>query len=312
MNEIRVIAPSDSWKAKREDSYARAQKRFEDAGYKISFGDNVKSVLHLGTAPAELRAKDFNDAFADKNVQAIITLHGGFSANEILPHIDWDIVKNNPKPLIGYSDITVLVNAIYAKTGNTAYLGPNFGTHGHKDLWQYSFDGVLKVLRNQVPYKLEPSPKHIDDESTYDSTPWNVIQEGIGKGILLGGNIQSFFLLQGTEYLPELDSDYILALEDDSLSKEYTLHGLSRNLESILQLPGACQNLKGIMIGRFETASKVYDADLLSVIRSKNLSVPVISNLDFGHTTPITTLPIGGTVRIDARKDTSTIEILSL
>lgn len=312
MNEIRVIAPSDSWKAKREDSYARAQKHFEDTGYKISFGDSVKSLLHLGTAPAELRAKDFNAAFADKNISAIIALHGGFSANEILPFIDWDIVKNNPKPLIGYSDITVLINAVYAKTGNTTYLGPNFGTNGHEDLWQYSFDGVLRVLQNQIPYQLKPSAQHLDDENIYNSEPWKVVQKGTGEGILLGGNIQSFYLLQGTEYQPKFDKNYIIALEIDALPGEYSLQEFSRNLESILQLPGARHNLQGIIIGRFEMASKINDTDLTSVIRSKKLAVPVVSNIDFGHTTPIATLPIGGTIRIDANTDSIDIEVLSV
>jgi muramoyltetrapeptide carboxypeptidase len=312
MNEIRVIAPSDSWKAKREDSYARAQKRFEEAGYKISFGTNVKSILHLGTASAELRAKDFNNAFADKNVSAIIALHGGFSANEILPLINWDIVKNNPKPYFGYSDNTVLVNAIFAKTGNTAYLGPNFGTNGYEDLWQYSLNGVLQVLSNQIPYELKPSTQHVDDENIHNSDPWKVVQRGNGEGLLLGGNIQSFYLLQGTEYQPKFDKKYVLATEIDALPGEYSLQEFSRSLESILQLPDALQNLQGVLIGRFEMASKINDADLISVIRSKNLSVPVVSNIDFGHTTPIATLPIGGAVRIDANTDNIGIEVLSV
>lgn len=311
MNEIRVIAPSDSWKTKREDSYARAEERFEDAGYTISFGKNVKSILHLGTASAELRAKDFNDAFAETNIAAVIALHGGFSANEILPFIDWEVVKNNPKPLFGYSDITVLLNALYAKTGNSSFLGPNFGTNGYEELWQYSLDGILRILNGHNSYILEASKKYIDDENTYTSEPWEVIQEGTGKGILLGGNIQSFFLLQGTEYQPKFDSDYILAVEDDSLSKEYTLHGFSRNLESILQLPGARKNIRGIIIGRFESASKIDKADLISVTKSKGLSVPIISNLDFGHTTPIATLPIGGEIRIRADTVNPVIEVIS-
>ncbi|HEX8182719.1 MAG TPA: S66 peptidase family protein [Candidatus Saccharimonadales bacterium] len=311
MNEIRVIAPSDSWKVKREGSYTRARERFEEAGYRISYSQNIKSLLHLGTASAKLRAEDFNNAFADKNVSAVIALHGGFSANEILPLINWDIVKNNPKPLIGYSDITVLVNAVHAKTGNTAFLGPNFGTNGYEDLWQYSIEGVLKVLSGQTSYTLHASKKHIDDDAIHISKPWNVLQKGTGEGKLLGGNIQSFFLLQGTEYLPKFDCDYILAIEDDSLSKEYTLHGLSRNLESILQLPGARKNIKGILIGRFELASKVSDSDLRSVISSKSLEVPVVSNVDFGHTTPMATLPIGGTLSIEALTNTPVIKVIS-
>lgn len=307
MNEIRIIAPSNSWKPKREDSYERARKRLEDADYTVSFGKNVKSTLHLGTASADLRAQDLNDAFADDNVVAIIALHGGFSANEILPLIHWDIVKRNPKPLIGYSDITVLVNAIYAKTGNSSFLGPNFGTIGYEDPGQYSLNGILHALGKQTAYSLQPSKEYIDNEVTYKSKPWQAIQEGTGKGVLLGGNIQSLFLLQGTEYQPSFDHKYILAIEDDALSREYTLHGFSRNLESILQLPGARQNIQGIIIGRFEPASKVSDSDLKSVIDSKRLKIPVVSNIDFGHTMPIATLPIGEVAELKVRENDSEI-----
>ena len=311
MNHVRIIAPSDSWKSKREASYKRAEKRLVDAGYHITYGKNVKSLQHLGTAAAQLRAQDFNEAFADAEVDAIIALHGGFAANEILPLIDWKLVKRNPKPFIGYSDITVLLNAIYAKTGNTSFLGPNFGTLGYENLMEYSFEGVLRVLKNQQGYELLPSETHIDNDVLSKSKPWHSVKEGIGKGVLVGGNIQSFFLLQGTEYQPNLSADFILAIEDDSLTGEHTLHGFSRNLDSILQLPGARQSIQGVIIGRFESESKVDDTELISVLKSKHMDVPIVSNIDFGHTIPIATLPIGGVIEVNADVNKCSIEILS-
>jgi muramoyltetrapeptide carboxypeptidase len=311
MKEIRVIAPSDSWKVDREDSYKRAEKRLEDAGYQVTYAENIKSVDYLGTSFALLRAEDFNAAFRDQAVVAIISLHGGFAANEILPHIDWELVRSNPKPLIGYSDITVLVNAIYAMTGVTAYLGPNLGTIGYEKLWEYTLDGLSATI-SRHKYELQPSPRYIDNKTEHKAMPWHILTQGSAQGTLLGGNIQSLFLLQGTKYQPKFDKEYILAIEDDSLSKEYTLHGFSRNLESILQLPNARQNLRGVLIGRFEAASKVESDELSKVLLAKNLdNIPIIANLDFGHTTPLATLPIGGNINLTANNNGVTIVINS-
>ena len=311
MKEIRIIAPSDSWKPDREDSYVRAQHRLKDMGYNVSYATHVKSVAYLGTYYAQQRAKDFNDAFRDPAVDVIIALHGGFAANEILPYIDWELIKANPKPLVGYSDITVLVNAIYAMTGVTAYLGPNLGTIGYEKLWKYTLDGLLAAISGKK-YELVPSAQYIDEKTEYQALPWQVIEQGSAQGVLLGGNIQTLFLLQGTDYRLKFDQDYILAVEDDSLSKEYTLHGFSRNLESILQLPNARQYLKGIMIGRFEAASKVDPKELSKVLHAKKIdNVPIVANLDFGHTAPIATLPIGGKVILVADKNGVNISINS-
>ena len=187
MNHIRIIAPSDSWKTNRAVFYKSAEKRLVDAGYDITYGKSVKSLQYLGTAVAQSRAQDLNEAFADADVDAIIALHGGFAANEILPLIDWEVVKNNPKPFIGYSDITVLSNAIYAKTGSTSFLGPNFGTLGYENLWEYSFKGVMQVLKNQQAYDVLPSKTRIDNNALSKSKPWYTIQQGTGKGVLIGG-----------------------------------------------------------------------------------------------------------------------------
>lgn len=310
-DEIRVIAPSDSLKAHRQGNYDRAQKRLEALGYTVTYGDYIDSKIHLGTGHAHDRATDFNNAFNDPNVKAIICLHGGFAANELLPHIDWDTVRQNPKPLVGYSDITVLVNAIYAKTGQTAFLGPNLGTIGSEDDWEYSLDNLVAALQGVAPRTLQKSATWFDDGVEVPAAPWNILHTGEGSGILLGGNISTFYLLQGTEYQPSFDTDFILALEDDGLLGDYTIHGFSRSFESILQLPNVRKNLKGLLIGRFETASNVQHDDLVSVITAKQLGdIPVLSNIDFGHTRPMLTLPIGGTLSVEAN-DSAHIKIVS-
>lgn len=300
-DEIRVVAPSGSWKQEKTETYTNAKERLEQAGYRITFGSNIKSHDYLGTSYAQLRADDLNSAYSDDSVKAIIALHGGFFANEVLPLLDWEMICAHPKPFIGYSDNTVLVNALYAKTGQTNYLGPNFGTLGYLNAWQYSFDTLLQLLTSDIPTRLTPSPEWYENDTHHISTPWHVLQPGKAKGVLLGGNSQSFYLLQGTKYQPSFHEDFVIALESDELAGEYTLHEVSRSLESILQISGAREHLCGILIGRFKTNSHVQDTDLATIIEAKRLGdIPVVSNLDFGHTTPIASLPIGAMVDIRA------------
>jgi len=307
-DEIRVVAPSQSYSKKKEDQYQRAQQRLEELGYTITFGKHIKNVALLGTADARERAQDLNEAFADKNVKAIMVMHGGWSANEVLPLLDWDIIKQNPKPLIGYSDTTVLLNAIYAKTGNSSFLGPNFGTHGHEKLWEHTLSSLDKALRGSIAF--EPSNRWMSNSDKHThKTQWMVLQAGDAEGVLLGGNLGTFYLLQGTEYQPAFDEPFILAVEEDNQSGNYTAHEFARHVESILQLPNVRKNLCGMLIGRFESGGLVASELLQEIIAAKNIHVPIIADMDFGHTIPMLSLPIGEHVKMSASSDDRNFKI---
>jgi len=311
---IRVIAPSTSWKKDRAAAYTRAQKTMERFGFEVSFGQYVSDIDVIDSADAAKRAQDINDAFSDTNIDAIMAINGGWLANSVLPYLDWDAVKQNPKPFIGYSDITVLLNAIYAKTGNLGLLGPNLGTFGYKHGQDFTAEWLTKALKGKPPYELRKSTKWGVGRSRkqYKTSDWRVLQTGTAQGTLLGGNIATFYLLQGTEYMPRFDNDIILAIEDDDEAGEYTLREFDRRLESLLQQPAARKYIKGIIIGRFQPASKVNVSELAQVIASKNLKgVPVIGGVDFGHTVPMITLPIGGKVKISAQQ-TAKCEIIEV
>ena len=306
-DEIRIIAPSQSRRSSQKSQYRRAQERLEGLGYKVSFGTNVESVLNFGTATANKRADDFNDAFANKDVKAVMAINGGWSANEILPLIDWQIVKSNPKPLFGFSDITALLNAIYSKTGNVTYLGPNFGTLGYMQSWQYTLSNYEAVLRQKSSINLNRSKEWGAKKSDHFKTKaWKVLSKGDADAILLGGNLGTLYLLQGTEYQPQFETPFIFALEDDDEAGKYTAQEISRRLESLLQLPKFRVNLRGLIIGRFQPSSKVSERDITSIVESKELgNIPIISGVDFGHTLPMLTLPIGGTIRLTTEPNAS-------
>jgi muramoyltetrapeptide carboxypeptidase LdcA involved in peptidoglycan recycling len=312
-DEIRIIAPSVSRQNNKDQILEdRALRRLTDLGYKVSFGKYLNSKTLLGSASVLQRISDFNDAYEDKNVKAVMALTGGWSANELLNKIDWSLIKRNPKPLIGYSDITVLINAIYAKTSTINYLGPNFSTLGRMTLWQYTIDNFDAALRQQKPINLEPSKSWSDLPSKkYITKPWKVIQKGDASGVLIGGNLGTFYLLQGTEYQPKFNVPFILLIEDDDESGKYTAREFARRLESILQLPNVRKYLRGIIIGRFQTASKVPMSTIIKIIDSKQLKrIPVVAGVDFGHTIPMLTLPIGGLVKISSTSKSVRLTIL--
>jgi len=298
-DEIRVVAPAQSRRHGLDRQHQRAQERLESLGYKVTFGKFTNSVFHQGTAKAIDRASDLNDAYRDKNVKVIMAMQGGWSTNEVLPYIDWGLVKNNPKPLIGFSDITVLVNAIYAKTGVVGYLGPNYHTVGSMLEWRFTFENLAATLRQEPDRKFVKSKfwRVWSDKKRRQTKPWKALQTGEASAILVGGNLGSFYLLQGTEYQPSFDAKFILAIEDDDEAGKYTVREFSRRFESILQLPNVRKNLQGVIIGRFQPGGKVSQFDIESIVASKHLGdIPVISGVDFGHTLPLLTLPIGGKI----------------
>jgi len=303
-DEIRIVAPSSAWNTDRAKQYELAKKNLEKLGFNVTYGKYLEPATHLDAVDVKLRAKDIHDAYRDNSVKAIMALNGGWLANSLLPSLDWDVIRANPKPFIGYSDITVLLNAIYAKTGNVGYLGPNLGTFGIKHEAQYTAENLRSVLcGKEKTVSLVPSRKWGEGKKRkqHVTQPWEVIQPGSAEGILIGGNIATLYLLQGTDYYPMFKEDTVLALEDDDEAGEYTTREFDRRLESILQQSNARKYIRAIVIGRFQSASKVAMEDIRQVIRSKNLkNIPVVANVDFGHTQPLLTLPIGGRMSVAA------------
>jgi len=116
-DEIRIIAPARSLSLLSEDLVILAKENFEKQGFKITFSKNCKEKDMFNSSSVKLRVDDLHEAFSDENVKAVFTVIGGFNSNQILKYLDYDLIKNNPKILCGYSDITALANAITAKTG---------------------------------------------------------------------------------------------------------------------------------------------------------------------------------------------------
>lgn len=314
-DEVRVIAPARSLSMIGKESQKIANQRFEELGLKLSFGKHVSESDGFVSSSIESRISDLHEAFADKNVKAMITVIGGFNSNQLLDYINWDSIRKNPKIFCGYSDITALSNAIFAKTGLVTYSGPHYSSFGQKLYFDYTLEYFKKCLMSDKPFVIEASDNWSDDRWYLDQAKRKlikndghlIIDEGEIEGTILGGNLCTFNLLQGTEYLPDLKGS-ILFLEDDYESKPHTF---DRDLQSLIHQPGF-EGVKGIVIGRFQKASEMTDELLTKIIKTKETlkSLPVIANVDFGHTDPKITFPIGGIARLKAHKNSVVLEII--
>ena len=313
---IRIITPSRSLHLIGEETKRIATKRFEDMGLTLSFGKHVNEMDDFASSSIQSRLEDLHDAFADKNVRAILTVIGGFNSNQLFKYIDWDLIKSNPKIFCGYSDITALNNAIYAKTGLITYSGPHYSTFGQKLHFDYSLEHFKKCLLSDEQFEILPSKEWSDDAWYMDQNKREPLQnngfftihEGKAVGTIIGANLCTFNLLQGTEYMPSLQ-DSILFIEDDY---ESVPHTFDRDLQSLIHQSGF-EGVRGIIIGRFQKASKMTNDLLKQIIESKKelINIPVIANVDFGHSDPKITFPIGGAAQIQADKSNISVKILT-
>lgn len=316
-DEIRVIAPARSAGILSDELKMIANQRFTDLGLKLTFGKNINEIDEFNSSSIQSRIEDLHQAFTDKNVKAIITVIGGFNSNQLLDYIDWNLIKKNPKIFCGYSDVTILQNAILAKTSLVTYYGPHYSSFGMKLYFDYSLEHFKKCLFSDESFSVSASESWTDDQWYKDqdnrqlikNAGWLVINEGKANGSIIGGNLCTFNLLQGTRYFPSL-KNVILFLEDDEIAGKFSAVEFDRNLQSLIQQKNFNQ-VNGIAIGRFQKASEVSNEKLTKIIKSKKelRNIPVIANLDFGHTYPVFTFPIGGQASINVSKSDCKIEI---
>jgi muramoyltetrapeptide carboxypeptidase len=297
---IRVVAPARSRQfALEHDHSAAIEARFAALGLRLSFGEHVDERDDFDSSSVASRVSDLHAAFADPEVTGILTVIGGFNSNEMLPHLDWELIAANPKIFCGYSDITALQNAILARAGMVTYSGPHWSSFGMRDHFEQTEQWFAQALFEQGPIDLRPAKIWTDDlwfadqdsRTVYPNDGWWPLRPGQATGRIVGGNLCTLNLLQGTQWMPSLDGALLL-VEDDRLSdfKEF-----ARNLASLLQLPDA-DGVQGLVIGRFQEASGVTRSLLEQIIARQDRlkDVPVLANVDFGHTYPLATFPIGG------------------
>lgn len=306
-DEIRVIAPARGLKIIGQDVRMTAKQRFEDLGYKVSFGANTTDGNWdlTGSTSIEKRVTDIHDAFADSKIKAVFTIIGGANSNQLLPYLDYNLIKNNPKFFCGFSDITALLNGIYAQTGMMTFSGPHFSSIGMKKGTEYTLENLKIMLNGSRINHVRPSSEWSDDLWFLDQENRNFIKNegywlihgGAAQGTIIGGNLGTFNLLLGTKYRPAFNKDTVLFIEDTEGSD---ILDFERNLQALLYQPDFA-NVKALVIGRFQKGSKVTREQLEFIINNKKelTNLPVLANVDFGHSTPLLTIPVGGIAKLN-------------
>ncbi|KAJ5560039.1 hypothetical protein N7513_002438 [Penicillium frequentans] len=275
------------------------------------------------------RCEELHSAFRDTAITAIICTIGGDHANEMLPFLDYSLIKSNPKIFVGYSDTTFLHYAITSRTGLRTFYGPSILTD-FSDFprpMQFTIDHFLHVLTTADPIGPLPrspiySVEHPDflvgegpekPRETAASPSWRWLRSGRATGQLYGGTVSCVVRLHGTKYAPDTWKGKILFLETSmggDITLPYTVTDFRSNLVD-LALSGALQDISGLAIGRgYKYDSQMQDeiaviiGEIFDVIvPRKPEELPIVMNVDFGHTSPLLTLPIGALARMDSHTD---------
>ena len=307
-DKVMVVAPARGLKLIGQDVRKIALDRLNSLGLEVVFAPNTtdENWDYMGSTSVEKRVADIHYAFKDKSVKAIFTVIGGFNSNQLLKYLDYDLIKQNPKIFCGFSDITAISNAIKEKTGLVTYYGPHFSTLGMKLGCDYTFEHMIKMLLEDGIDDIEPAQIWSDDLWFLDQDKrdfeanegyW-IINEGNAEGVIEGGNLCTYNLLLGTPYRHHFTEDTILFIEDDTITN--ALAEFERDLQALIHQEDF-KHVKGIVIGRFLKDAKVTKEGLEFVIKTKEelKNIPVIANVDFGHTSPILTIPLGGFAKIE-------------
>jgi muramoyltetrapeptide carboxypeptidase LdcA involved in peptidoglycan recycling len=303
-DEIRVIAPSRSLGIISEENIKYALQALKAIGLNVTFSKHASEIDMFMSSSVESRIGDLHEAFADSKVKGILTVLGGYNSNQLLDHIDYDLIANNPKILSGFSDITALSNAIYANARLVSYSGPHFSTFAMQKGLEYTLEYFKKALFTNEEISVISSKQWSSDgawylnqenRSFYENPGIVVINSGTAAGKILGGNLGTFQLLRGTPYMPSLEGSVLFLEEVASFSDDTGIFEFDRNLQSLTQSPDF-DGVQAIVFGRFETSFKMTMEKFHYIIETKPKlkNIPIICDVDFGHSTPIITFPIGG------------------
>lgn len=309
-DKVMIIAPARGLKIIGQDVRQIATERLNKLGLEVVFAPNTTDANwdYMGSSSIENRVEDIHTAFKDNSIKAILTVIGGFNSNQLLKYLDYELIRNNPKIICGYSDITALLNAITAQTGLQTYYGPHYSSLGMKYGCDYTFEHFVKMLTTDNVDEIEPSQVWSDDlwfldqeKRDFDANEgyW-IIHQGQAKGVIAGGNLCTYNLLLGTPYRRKFTEDTILFIEDTASAP---LQDIERDLQALIHQEDF-KNVKGIVIGRFQKDSKITKEGLEYIINTKKelKNLPIIANVDFGHTYPLLTIPLGGTATINNNK----------
>ncbi len=297
---IGVVAPSSPPRTTAQIDPWLA--RIEELGFRVKTGQHLYDRHgYLAGRDAD-RAADVNRMFADETVDAIICLRSGYGSARTLPYLDYELIRRHPKLIIGFSDLTALINAIHVKSGLVTFHGPE--AEDELILKPYALPEFTKVVMagqaNITLADLPPAPSATEAEQN----PKQLIRyvPGTARGQLLGGNLNTLVRLLGTPYEPDFQGK-LLFLETYG-QDTYALGGFLHHL----WLAGKLQQVAGVIFGQFEECEEI-GFTLHEVLAEWciALNIPALYGLMIGHMAEQATIPIGCAAELDVARGTLTL-----
>jgi muramoyltetrapeptide carboxypeptidase len=298
---IGIVAPASPLYNKSD--LIRGMKTLEEWGYKVIVGEHVNARNEYLAGTDEQRASDINSMFENDQVDAIFVTQGGYGSARLLRHINFDLIKKNPKIFIGYSDITAIHLAIQKLTGLVSFHGPGMAGFNPEELSDYRKNQLFKALLLEEP---------IGEIELADKKKWiNIINPGEARGEMIGGNLSLICSSLGTPYEIETEGK-ILFFEELDTEPWVIDHMLSHLFNA-----GKLQKAAGIVIGECKDCVPythhpgfpvTFSLEDLLEEYIKPLNIPAIYGLPLGHTKDLATIPLGVQGFLDATNGKLIIE----
>jgi len=269
----------------------RGVQVFEDLGYEVMLGATTRLKDHKCAGTAQDRADDIMAMFADPSIEAIICARGGYGGNRVLPLLDYEIIRNNPKIFVGYSDITGFLSSFAQKSGLVSFHGPMLTTYGKQTI-QYNLDTFHQVLSGRDSIRI----------GSTSGCPARSLKPGIANGPLLGGNLTLVVERLGTG--EQLDTEGAILFLEEIDEKLYAFDRMMLHLKA----SGSLDHINGLVLGEMlemgdsePPFGKSTDEIVLDICAG--LDIPIISNFPCGHGDYQATLPVSHEVEVHSKPD---------
>jgi muramoyltetrapeptide carboxypeptidase len=299
---IGVSAPASPQDSRSE--VLRGVEWWEGKGYKVKLSDRIYDRDDYVAGDAKTRGADLNALFADPEVDVVQTFQGGYGSAQTIPYLDFDLIAANPKPFVGYSDITALHTALLRRTGLATVYGNGLAGVGDPATTAFTRDRLLAVLLGTAPAEV---PRDPDDPYV------RTIRGGKASAPLVGGCLWLLVQSMGTPW--EFDVDGAIFFFEDVKAPPYYVDGFLTQL----RLAGKLDNVAGVVVGEMKDCDWGDQREASDWARSRSiedvleehlepLGVPVLYKLPLGHGKNLASIPLGVRYRLDADEKTLTVE----
>lgn len=279
-DKIAIIAPSGSL---RNKDIKPTLSYFKSLGLEVVLADNIAKNYRYMAGTDKERASTINAFFSDSSVKAIFCLRGGAGASRMLPYLDFNLIKNNPKPIFGLSDSTALQNALISQANNPSFTG---------------FLPVYDLNDREISPQIHSSLINSLFENVHEIKSGICLNKGTSEGIIVGGCLSVFLYLCGTPYFPDL-KDKIILIEDIA-EKTYKIDLMLNQLKQQKNF----NKIKGIIFGAFTDCPIIdqEDGTIDDCINDfcKDLCIPIIKDFSYGHILSRSIVPLGIKAKISS------------